>query len=85
MSIQLLARRALSLGKYTLPTVNSLKHHEFSKSFKTQMNFTAVQVGDFIDQNLNQEHSVPSLLIDQLIEQIETKKQFQDIGYYLWR
>ena len=29
--------------------------------------------------------AVSSLLIDHLIMSIETKKQFEDIGYYLWR
>ena len=28
---------------------------------------------------------VSSLLIDHLVMSIETKKQFEDIGYYLWR
>ena len=78
-----IARRELS--RYNLPSVNSTKYDEFGKTFKTNLNYNVVQIGDFIDQNLNQGESVPSLLIDQLIIKIETTKQFEDIGYYLWR
>jgi len=72
-------------SRYRLPPSASLGHDEFLKNFQLPINFTAVQVGDFIDQNLNQGQAVSSLLIDHLIMSIETKKQFEDIGYYLWR
>merc|ERR1712176_1661557 len=69
-------------SRYRLPPSASLGHDEFLKNFRLPINFTAVQVGDFIDQNLNQGQAVSSLLIDHLIMSIETKKQFEDIGYY---
>ena len=41
-------------SRYRLPPSASLGHDEFLKNFRLPINFTAVQVGDFIDQNLNQ-------------------------------
>ena len=41
-------------SRYRLPPSASLGHDQFLKNFQLPINFTAVQVGDFIDQNLNQ-------------------------------
>lgn len=49
------------------------------------MDYPVQTTGDFIDQNLNKGEPVPSILLDQLIQTVETKKQFIDISYHLWR
>ena len=41
-------------SRYRLTSSSTLGHDGFLENFKLPINFTSVQVGDFIDQNLNQ-------------------------------
>jgi len=77
------SRRCIALA--TLPKASATAFEDFSKSFQLRLDYPVQTTGDFIDQNLNKGEPVPSILLDQLIQTIETKKQFIDISYHLWR
>jgi len=68
-----------------LPSRTETQFHKFGEAFSTKLDFTLVQIGDLIDQNLNAEEPIPSLLIDEMIVKVETAKLFDDLGYYLLR
>ncbi|CAG5108617.1 Oidioi.mRNA.OKI2018_I69.chr1.g3877.t2.cds [Oikopleura dioica] len=77
------SRRCMALK---MPRASALAAFEdFSKSFQLRLDYPVQTTGDFIDQNLNKGEPVPSILLDQLIQTVETKKQFIDISYHLWR
>jgi len=64
------------------------KIDEFYKNFDTKVDkekFNLLLVTEYVDQGLNMEQPIPSLMLDHILTLIKVKDVYQSIGYFLNR
>merc|ERR1711990_83516 len=86
--LRCVARKRLMMSLSTRMASIDAKIETFYKNFDTKVDkekYNLLLVTEYIEQGLNMEQPMPSLILDHILILIMTKEVYQSIGYFLNR